>query len=146
MNQDIRVPVNVNRLPFMTKVKSALGPEGAYCYILLHCLAGEQFFSGTFENLSAEELEGLVGWRGVKGELVRVLVDLGELKNGATGYHLARWVSWNSYAASFPIRSLTGRKNRIKGWKIKRGVLQEKQEDDSEPTREPNREPTKVTL
>jgi hypothetical protein len=137
MNQDIRVPVNVDRLPFIARLYATLGAEGPWRYVLLHCLAGEQFYSGTFD-LSSEELESMVGWRGQPGEFVRTLLELGELQNGENGFSLTRWVEWNSYAAAFPIRSEVGKKNAVRGWKMRRGILEGEREVNAKPNGLPN--------
>jgi hypothetical protein len=116
MNKDIRLATNYFDHPKYRKLRKRLGAKGALSHICLLTFVGKVMWSGTLEDMDAEDIAEAARWRGDPEKFVDCLLELRLLDKGSKWYEIHNWPKWNSFAMKAEARSEVGRQNSNKRW------------------------------
>lgn len=120
MNKDVRLGTNYPYQSKIRKLQKELGAEGVMCHTFLLCSTAQNFPSGEFKDMDAEDIAILTQWKGEPDLFVNTLVKLKLMDNKGQHFSIHNWLRWNLFAASAPKRSEIARANALKRWKKNR--------------------------
>lgn len=113
MNTDFRVAVDFFAHHKARKLKRRLGSDGVMALLQLWAYAAKLRTDGDLSGMNTEDIELAADWGGEDGALVSVLVEVGFIDQGDSGYVLHDWLENNAWAAGAESRSDASRLSRM---------------------------------
>lgn len=123
MNQDIRLSVKFFDHPKTIKLERRLGVEGVESLLCLWLWTAQNRPSGVLSEMNQEDVERVARWKGLDGELIRVLIQLEWLDFDSVDkqYSVHNWLLRNPHLKLF---SKTERLSTKVWRRLKRSVFE----------------------